>query len=57
MIERLRASLSAAQGDMAEVNVEDLKDVLQFFEIAQGRDPLLFTGGFQGTPSIEDVEG
>jgi hypothetical protein len=57
MIERLRANLAAARDGTAEVNVEDLKDVLQFFEIVQGRDPLLFHGGFQGgLPNVEDIE-
>jgi hypothetical protein len=57
MIERLRANLAAARDGSAAVNVEDLKDVLQFFEIVQGRDPLLFRGGFQGGgPGTEDIE-
>lgn len=56
MIERLRANLAAAKGGTAEVGVEDLKDVLQFFEIAQGRDPLLFEGGFQGAAGFDDIE-
>jgi hypothetical protein len=55
MIERLRANLAAARDGSAAVNVEDLKDVLQFFEIVQGRDPLLFRGGFQGG-GTEDIE-